>query len=85
MQSRGLYETLTYTLVSEQEVESFKFVNKGQAIALAHPMSPDHKFLRLNLLPSLLSVAQYNYARQQTNFALLKQVMFIVKPTEISI
>ena len=72
MQSRGLYETLTYTLVSEQEVESFKFVNKGQAIALAHPMSPDHKFLRLNLLPSLLSVAQYNYARQQTNFALFE-------------
>lgn len=71
-QSRGLYETLSYTLVSEEEAKSFKYVNKGTMIALAHPMTPDHKFLRLNLLASLIGIAQYNYARQQTNFGLFE-------------
>lgn len=72
MQSRALHEVLTYTLVSEQEVNMFKYLNKEKAVQLAHPMTPDHKFLRLNLLPSILSVAQYNYARQQSNFALFE-------------
>jgi len=72
MQSRGLFETLTYTLVSEAESLAFKFINKGRAISLAHPMTPEHKYLRLNLLASLLGVAQYNYARQQTNFGLFE-------------
>ena len=72
IQSRGLHETLTYTLVSEEEVESFKYINQASRVELAHPMTPEHKFLRLNLIPSLLGVAQYNYARQQTNFGLFE-------------
>lgn len=72
LQSRGLFETLTYTLVSQEEVDTFAYIHQGKAISLAHPMTPEHQFLRLNLLGSLLSVAQYNYARQQSNFGLFE-------------
>ncbi len=72
LQSQGLYETLTYTLVSEEETRLFRYLNREPLIALAHPMTPEHEFLRLNLLPSLLNVAQYNYARQQNHFGLFE-------------
>ena len=70
--SRGLHETLTYTLVSEEELKLFNYINHAEPIALAHPMTPEHSHLRLHILPSLLAVAQYNYARQQANFGLFE-------------
>lgn len=72
MLSQGLFETLTYTLVSEREVASFQYLNRAKPLELAHPMSPDHQYLRLNVLPSLLEVGQYNFARQQNNFGLFE-------------
>lgn len=69
----GLMETRTYSLTSESFIQ--KLVSKEikelnpEPISLAMPMSEDHKFLRLSILPELLKTVSYNLARNQTNLA----------------
>lgn len=72
LRNRGLYETLNYTLVHADSLKSFAFLNKDEALYLAHPMTPLRSHLRLNLLPSLLETLNYNVSRQQTNLALFE-------------
>src|SRR5699024_5838100 len=38
-------------------------------VGLAMPMSEDHKYLRLSMLPELLNTLTYNRARYQTDMA----------------
>ncbi|MEN2765618.1 phenylalanine--tRNA ligase subunit beta [Ornithinibacillus xuwenensis] len=69
----GLMENRTYSLTSDT------FINKlispeiselnPEAIGLAMPMSEEHKYLRLSILPELLKTISYNIARNQVNLA----------------
>lgn len=70
--SNGISEVLSYSLVNQKQVEQFKFINNGTQINLEHPMTPEHSIMRLNLMPSLLETARYNYARQTNNFAIFE-------------
>ncbi|AIF43255.1 phenylalanine--tRNA ligase subunit beta [Virgibacillus sp. SK37] len=73
LQGAGLLETISYSLTNEN------FVNKlispeikeesVHAVQLAMPMSEDHKYLRLSLLPELVSILAYNQARNQNDLA----------------
>ncbi|AXI09637.1 phenylalanine--tRNA ligase subunit beta [Oceanobacillus sp. 143] len=73
LQSAGLMETMTYSLTNE--ADSNKLISpevreqNPQAISLAMPMSEDHKYLRLSILPELLHSLTYNQARNQANLA----------------
>ncbi|RDW16289.1 phenylalanine--tRNA ligase subunit beta [Oceanobacillus arenosus] len=73
LQSAGLMETMTYSLTSEADIT--KLISpevreqNPQAIALALPMTEDHKYLRLSILPELLHSLTYNQARNQANLA----------------
>ncbi|WP_339228335.1 phenylalanine--tRNA ligase subunit beta [Oceanobacillus sp. FSL K6-2867] len=71
IQSAGLMETLTYSLTNGYDVKrliSPEVANETTApVALAMPMSEDHKYLRLSILPELLNVLSYNRARSQVN------------------
>lgn len=60
----GLYETLNYTLVNDRLISYFKGLNNNEPYCLLHPMTEDHKYTRVNLLPSLLETLNYNLSRQ---------------------
>ena len=61
--SSGLNEIITYSLVSDKDINEFNPHNFS-AINLASPLSKEHEFYRISLIPSLLKVCQYNFDRQ---------------------
>ena len=61
----GANQTLTYTLVSKDFNQGGESLENP--IRLLSPMSDKREFLRTQLTPSLLEVAQYNRARQNEN------------------
>lgn len=63
LRSLGLNETKTYTLVSKEMSEMFKYEEKENVI-LPNPMSGDKSVVRTTLIPSLLKVYDYNKARK---------------------
>ncbi len=63
LQSLGLNQVITYSLVSEKENEQF-LIEPKERIVITNPMSEDKKNLRTSLIPSLLSVFEYNLARK---------------------
>lgn len=72
LRSIGMNEVFTYTLVNKAMSEQFAYLKKGEAYRLANPMTDDHEYVRKSLLPSLLSVASYNVARQIKDFAIFE-------------
>lgn len=62
LQSLGLNQVITYSLVSSDEYNKFVQEEK-EAVILSSPMSEDRKYMRQSLIPSLLSVYQYNSSR----------------------
>ena len=63
LRSLGLNETKTYTLVSKEMSEMFRYEEKENVI-LPNPMSGDKSVVRTTLIPSLLKVYDYNKARK---------------------
>ncbi len=59
LRSLGLNEVKTYTLVSREMADLFKYDNK-ENIILPNPMSSDKEYIRTTLIPSLLNVLNYN-------------------------
>src|SRR5690625_380846 len=73
LQSVGLSEAITYSLTDEQQVTQFispDLPNGLKPVKLSMPMSEDHMYLRLSLIPELLNRLTYNVARKQSNVAL---------------
>ena len=70
----GLNETITYTLVSDETNEEFPILYgpDDQNVTLLHPMSEEHKTLRRSIIPSLIDVLKYNFARKITDVALFE-------------
>lgn len=65
LEGAGLYQTVTYSLTSQEKVNDFVVPeNKVKAIPLAMPMSEERALLRLSLLPHLLEVVSYNQNRK---------------------
>lgn len=72
LRDNGLDETLTYSLIGEKEKGAFCYLNDGKNIQIVNPMTDDHKYLRISLLPSLLNIASYNYSHQEKDLALFE-------------
>lgn len=74
LEGAGLAETITYSLIDDAQIKQFVSPDiqkeNPQPISLALPMTEEHKYLRLSLLPELLSVAAYNEARNIHDIAL---------------
>lgn len=68
LEGAGLYQTLTYSLTSEEKAAQFALETR-EAIRLAMPMSEDRSVLRLSIIPQLLEVVKYNSARQNDSLA----------------
>ena len=63
LRSYGLNEVKTYTLVSKDMFNSFRYEEKDPVI-LPNPMSSDKEVVRTTLVPSLLNTYNYNKARK---------------------
>lgn len=74
LESVGLTETITYSLVSKQQTETLlspELESKNyKPVPLSMPLSVDHQYLRLSQLPELLNRLTHNVSRKQTNIAL---------------
>lgn len=73
MQSVGMSEAITYSLTDKKHAELIKSPELSKdykPIRLAMPLSEDHEYLRLSIVPELLNRLAYNVARKQTNVAL---------------
>ena len=82
-------ETLTYSLTNERDVKRLispeVASSAASPVALAMPMSEDHKYLRLSILPELLNVLSYNRARSQVNLGYYEMgSIFISGQNELS-
>ena len=69
LRSLGLNECKTYTLVSPAMANLFNYENKEKVI-LPNPMSADKSIVRTTLIPSLLSVYDYNKSRKVNDILL---------------
>lgn len=88
LESVGLTETITYSLVSKKQTETLLSpdveVEKYIPVPLAMPMSEDHKYLRLSQLPELLNRLTHNVARKEADVALYEAgSIFLNKETDI--
>ncbi len=63
LRSLGLNEAKTYTLTSPEMAKHFRYEDKEQ-ITLPNPMIIEKSIIRTSLLPSLISVYDYNKARR---------------------
>lgn len=62
LESLGLTEVITYSLINEQD--SNKFIKEDyEKVILRNPMSEDRKVMRNSIIPSLIEVYNYNSAR----------------------
>lgn len=66
LRSLGLTETKNYTLTSPKMASMFRYEDKEQ-IVLPNPMSTDKSVVRTSLIPSLISVYDYNVSRGTKN------------------
>lgn len=64
LRALGLNQVITYSLVSENEINIFHN-EKYEPVILESPMSEDRKVMRTSLIPSLLHVYDYNSARNR--------------------
>jgi phenylalanyl-tRNA synthetase beta chain len=87
MQGAGLMETITYSLTDEAKINRLISPELKEEritpVQLAKPMSEDHKYLRLSLLPELLSTVSYNQARNQNDVAYYELGSIFVSEEEI--
>jgi phenylalanyl-tRNA synthetase beta chain len=67
--SCGLDEVLTYSLVRQEELDDFRTLSHGQAHKIINPLTDEHEYVRLSLLPSLLRLASYNLSRGAKDLA----------------
>lgn len=69
--SLGLNETLTYTLVNEKEIKSFTN-EKLESLKILDPMTEERMCLRYSLIPSLISIYEYNKARNNKDIRIFE-------------
>lgn len=71
LEGLGLYQVITYSLVGEET--SHQFVNQEKEyVSVLAPLSEDKKIMRQSLIPSLLTVMEYNFARNQKDIQIFE-------------
>ena len=69
---KGLDRVLTYTLLNKVDNDLFNIINNNEGYVIFNPLTEDHKYVRRNLLSSLLRCAQFNYNHQNKNFGIFE-------------
>ena len=68
----GIDEVLCYSLVREKEAKQFAILNKGESYKILNPLTDEHEYLRINILPSLLNTLSYNLNHGNENLAIFE-------------
>ncbi len=68
----GFDETLSYTLLNEKDNSMFNYILKDDGYAISNPLTEDRKYVRRNLLTSLLRTCEYNLNRKNNNFKIFE-------------
>ena len=69
MANLGLSETLSYSLISENDVKKYT-LDEFDIVKVLDPMSEDRNTLRYSLISSLMNIYQYNKARGQKDISI---------------
>jgi len=87
LEGAGLSETLTYSLTDDASIGKLISPdvqgNTPIPIKLALPMTEDHKYLRLSLLPEILRSVTYNKARSNEEIALFELASVFISQEEV--
>jgi phenylalanyl-tRNA synthetase beta chain len=70
--SNNLDQCLTYTLISKNELSEFNYLCSAEAYKIINPLTDEHEYVRLNIMPSLLKTLSYNVSRQQKDVRLFE-------------
>lgn len=68
----GINEVLSYTLINEKDNNLCNFINKNEGIVIFNPLTEDRKFIRKNIMTSLLRVMEYNVNHKETDFSIFE-------------
>lgn len=70
--NNGFDEVLSYVLINEKDDGKFNYFNKDNGYVIKNPLTEDHKFVRKNLLTSILRCAEYNVNHQNDDFKIFE-------------
>ena len=70
--NRGFDEVLSYVLISEKDHSLFNYVNLDTEYKVLNPLTEDRKYVRKNLLTSLLRCAEYNLNHKNNDFKIFE-------------
>lgn len=70
--ARGLFETLSYTLIDQKTDLSCRVFQSEPGIRISNPMTSEHEIARSELLGSLVRTARYNRDRKKADFGLFE-------------
>ncbi len=68
----GVDEVLSYTLINKKDAEQFNYINKNDGIEIFNPLTEDHKYIRRNILSSVLRVMEYNINHKNNNVSIFE-------------
>ena len=69
---KGFDEVLTYTLLNKKDNSLFNYVNADEGYVVFNPLTEDKKFVRRNLLSSILRCSEYNLNRKNSDFKIFE-------------
>ncbi|WP_373893009.1 phenylalanine--tRNA ligase subunit beta [Virgibacillus natechei] len=87
LESAGMMETITHSLTNEDNISMLispeTKAKDPMPVELAMPMSEDHKYLRLSILPELLGDLAYNQARNQADLSYYELGAIFISDEEV--
>lgn len=78
----GFFELITYSLTKKEDVKNYQQL--GESLDLLLPMSDDRKTLRQSLLPGMLDIVAYHYARHMRDLMFFEMGHVFAKDVEKS-
>ncbi|MFA5283032.1 MAG: phenylalanine--tRNA ligase subunit beta [Bacilli bacterium] len=63
----GLDEVVSYSLIKKDETAKMAILSSSKAYRIINPMTDEHEYMRTNLMHSLLAIASYNVAHQNSD------------------
>lgn len=69
---KGFDEVLTYTLLNKKDDSLFNYVNQDEGFVVFNPLTEDKKYIRRNLLTSILRCSEYNLNRKNSDFKIFE-------------
>ena len=68
----GLNETVSYSLVSEEELNLYNIIEDSKPIKVLMPLTSDKAYMRLSVLNGIVQAINYNLARQMNDISVFE-------------